>query len=144
MNPNLTRWVYTSIVKHFKTALTGLQVVLDNEDLASYDKAKDIFELRVEGPRITEGSNQTILRYRVNFLLKTRKTDSDQYLVQRRQGQFHEAFTDICVKRYGDGVGDDSSLVGTLQIENPIETHTFLSVANVDVGTVEAPYKLVL
>jgi hypothetical protein len=149
MNENWPRWIYASIVKHFKshTLLSGLQIALPNEDLSAFDKNRDIFELRIYGPDTTQGTvDDPIWRYTVGVLCKEHRSKDDQYAVQRNQGKFMMAFTGICVRKYGDGAEDDSSYLGTLQVEEPVDSDLMLSLdepERLDISTLNAKYKIV-
>ncbi len=108
MNQNINRWVQASVYKHFKT-LVNFPLYIGR-----YDREASWSELRVGGP-YEDAYNRGCARldYNIDILITVFPND-DLYEMQRITGMFQEAFTTICVLRYGDGEMDDSSLVGAL------------------------------
>jgi hypothetical protein len=112
-DPNLNRWIYASVVKHFKEAADASLIPFY---IDRYDRDVSWAELRFSGPYINEVNRNTFIIICNVDILCTSFIEQDQYNIYRMTGVFSSAFKDICVYRYGDGPNDDRSYVSDLKL----------------------------
>ena len=113
LNPNLNRWIYASVVKHFMLAAEEASIPLY---IDRYDRNTSWVELRFIGPSINQLSRSTYLILCSVDLMLTAFVEKDQYLMSRMTGAFAAAYMDICVYKYGDSLEDDHGLVSELKL----------------------------
>lgn len=133
-----TRWIIASVAKHFDQRRRNLPMFLEGEDhLAT---AKELIEVRVDGPYIREPSAGFFdITIEVNVLIITSKSDIDLFSHYRNVGTINQAFmAPISVFKLGLGIDDDQSLLGCLTLVRSVDQREALRVSHfgqVDVNT---------
>jgi len=129
MNKNWNRWIYTSISKHFNTTIAVpnslyLYIAGRSDDTG---KKAEFIELRISPIQTTEISkNNYKINVSIDVLYSVQLVPEDGYRAQTVAGLIETAITDICVYKYGNGTGDDDSLLGGLQLQRqPVESNCF-------------------
>jgi len=150
-NPNWQRWIYASVSKYFKTVADAYPIVMHVEgaERTSSEESKWM-EFRMDGPSVTELSHNCFrLNVEINILWAVHMSSRNFHEEQRLSGALVEAMTDICIYKYGDGVDDDDSLLGTLVLiqdkNHPIRVNNFGQVradSHLVQGTVESSYQM--
>ncbi len=115
---NIPRWIIASVNKHFQDNRQNINLYFNN------DIRDDPYwaELRFSGPNIDQYTRDC---FRINCIINILLTafiDQDDYIMYRMIGVFSQAFTPICVYKFGDGPNDDQSLFGTLTLIGGIDT----------------------
>lgn len=119
-NPNWPRWIFASTSKHFNDRRGDVSFYIEGQE-RNVPAAVDLFEFRMDGPYETElNKNYWKLFIEVSLLIQSTKDDKDYHRVHRLAGQIASAFTSIPVYKYGDGVDDDQSLLGCLNLVQSI------------------------
>jgi hypothetical protein len=120
---NWSRWIYTSVVKHFTDVAlkAGIPLYLNR-----YDRDTDWAELRFGGPYITEPSKNVYFGTVNVDIMITCFVGTDQYAINRLTGIFQAYFIAICCYKYGDGDDDDHSYFATLKLpDSPINVTNY-------------------
>lgn len=113
---NWNRWIYASICKHFDDRRGGYAMYVEAAPRETR-VLTDFFELRVDGPRITEvAANEFKLYYEINMLTQNTISETDLHTQQRMLGVIAAAFTDIDCYRFGNGPSDDGLWFACLQL----------------------------
>ena len=149
-NANWNRWIVASAAKHIKAAATrfGISMFIEGADRQTDTKTEHI-EFRVSGPFIRQLNNKEYeLIIGVNVLFKV-DLGTDVYRPYKVAGMLEEAMIDICVYRYGDGIADNDTLLGTMvlmqDIHHPVKTSHFGQInpdERIWQGTVEGAYMM--
>lgn len=127
MDPNWPRWIKASCRTWFDNQRQGITIFY-SEDSERESRPSDYSELRVNGPDISEHSKGCYtLDVEVNIIVVSIKNDKDADILERNVGIFINAFVDINVFRFGDGLNDDGSYVGCLVLDDkrPLEITNF-------------------
>jgi len=114
-NENWPRWISSSIAKHFDGYRQGVRLFVEGQDRDT-EKETEFFELRTNGPFITEVSRGN---YRCDVTVNTlvqATGESDIYKIQRYAGKILLAYITIPIYRYGEGAEDDETLLGCLKL----------------------------
>lgn len=120
---NLPRWIFSSLVYHFKTIAddNSIQYFVEGVDEREPDDmTQDHIEIRITGPEIKEISKDYYsVNVTVNFLLTVmmEMTGSAYKIVNWAGILANEMLEPIPVYKYGSGVDDDGSLVDCLRIK---------------------------
>lgn len=103
MDANWARWIKSSVVQYFTTALSGLSLYIEGRERPNPAPTK-LIELRVDGPTGKELShNYWKLSIEINVLISCTRDSSDAYATERLIGAVQAAFAQtITVKKYGD------------------------------------------
>jgi len=137
-NVNWPRWVFASVCKHFDDNKSSLTLFIEGQHRKTRT-LKDFAELRVDGPYLTEVSKGVWkLFIEVNVLLQSAMDDTSFHRIHTNAGIIVAAFTGIPVYKYGDGVDDDKSLLGCLQIVSDARGKERIQVSHfgrIDTGT---------
>lgn len=150
MNPNWTRWIHASLNQYVKTELEKLGVVVffEGQSRELISDKKDSVEFRWNGPYGRERSKGWWqLEIQVNFVINSLTNRQDTYTHRQIVGQVQSILKNsINVMKYGEGNGDDSTLLGCLQLRTDgrdgIITDYFGRQQDVELeqSTVEATY----
>jgi hypothetical protein len=115
LNPNLNRWIYASVVKHFMAECANANPPIPFY-IDRYDRDVSWVEMRFVGPTVNEVSRaKYLIICCVDFLITT-FVEHDQYAMFRITGALSSMYKDICVYRYGDGLDDDQTFVSDLKL----------------------------
>lgn len=155
-NPNWPRWIFATASKHFLAAATaaGIPLFIEGQHRATRLE-KDLFELRMDGPNLREVSKDCwILDIEFNILVQSTMSDSNYHRIHQSVGIAAAAFEPaISVFKFGNGIEDDQSFVGCLQLLQNRESRDYVEInhfGQIDVQTklmqasVEGHYKMVL
>lgn len=133
MNPNLPRWMYSSLAQHFKTVADGIPLnyyVEGVDEPESSDFQNDAALFKMDGPTAYEGSAAAGDEwYAVDlFILLTdivQLTNDNAYDIHRWAGVFQSSMIDdaLTIYKYGDGPDDDASLIGCLVPDNSLRNN---------------------
>lgn len=152
-NPNWQRWIFASASKYFQGIADAypVQMHIEGVERTISDEEKWI-EFRMDGPAVTEYSrNYYQLDVEINILWSVHMNSQDFHETKKLSGALVEAMTNICIYKYGDGVDDDDSLLGSLVLRqdkyHPIRVNEFGQVradTHLVQGAVEASYRMIL
>lgn len=117
LSKHLTRWIIASVSKHFEDRRQGLSMFIEGQ-IRDTRSLKDFMELRIDGPNLTELSKGFWQAYiEINVLVQAAQDDADYHRIYKNVGIVTVAFTNtIQIFRFGDGVDDDDSLVGCVNL----------------------------
>ena len=116
MDENWPRWIFASVSKHFDDNKQGIPMYIEGQHRNTKD-IKDFFELRMDGPQFTEISkNSWDIYVEINCLVQSAMDDTNYHRIHQNVGIVAAAFTNIRIFKYGDGPGDDESLIGCLKL----------------------------
>jgi hypothetical protein len=146
------RWLFASFSKHFKDKLAGSTLYIEGQKRATSTIA-DFFELRIDGPYITEeNKNYYRLYTEISLLVSSALNETDYHSLQRLLGKGVDAFTaGVQIYKYGDGPDDDQSLLGCASLLSNKEKRERLQVNNFGIidravnlqqGTIEGHYEM--
>jgi hypothetical protein len=122
-DPNWPRWIFASVSKHFQDRRGTLTFYIEGQERDS-PMPTDLLEFRMDGPYETEISkNYWDLYIEVSILIQAMKDDKDYHRIHRYCGLVAQAFTSIPVYKYGDGVDDDQTLLGCLNLVQNVGKH---------------------
>jgi hypothetical protein len=114
IDPRVPRWLTASIYKHFDALKTNGTVFIEGMERDGRS-AKDLFELRLDGPKIEEYAvNDARLYIDVNILVQATLDRADRYRIHSLVGTVVALYTDIPVFQYGDG----DAAFGCLQLQS--------------------------
>jgi hypothetical protein len=124
MNKNLPRWIMASCRKHFWDRRQGIPIYFEHtgDKVLTDSNGKPIrnyCEFRLDGP-YEQQNNRIEFEYDIEINILCLSTLDDKYsdLIEQTLGIMAAAFTNcINVYRYGDGVDDDGTRVGTLILQ---------------------------
>jgi hypothetical protein len=130
VDPNLVRWLVSSILLYFGNGIT-IPVFNEGHNRRT-DDLKDYCEVRYTGPRIIELSHRYWdIQLDVDVLVVNKTNDKDLYTLERNVGQVLSLFnTDIAVMKYGD---DPNIQVGCFRC-GPVTVNHF--------GEIKHPHRL--
>lgn len=117
INKNWTRWLVSSVAKHFDALRGTLPMFMEGQDRTRLTSSR-LIELRFDGPFIKEESkNYYSLEVDVNVLVQNGIDDDDFYTIYTDTGIVSAAFTQtIPVYKYGNTADDDDSLLSCLYL----------------------------
>ena len=125
MNPNWSRWIWASILNHFKDVANGIPLPMHAEGVDERDAADletNHVEVRVNGPFVRELSrNYFKLDVDINLLLFNfmSETAESGYDLATWSGIFQAAAEGpINIYKFGGELVDDSSYVGCLTLRH--------------------------
>ena len=85
--------------------------------------AEDFFELRMDGPKITEVSNNYYkLAVQINALVQSRMNDTNTHRIHVDVGIVAKIFTGINLYKYGTGDDDTQEHFGCLRLLQSTQT----------------------
>ncbi len=141
MNSNWPRWIYASASKIFQAMADAYPVHLFLEGTKRRtDTQSNFIEFRMQGPRITEISNNFFrLDVEINILYSV-TIGTDFHLPYKLAGKIVETMGDICVYKWNDG--DAFLSVLTLKRQPVIVSHFGQARADTEIvqGTIEGSY----
>jgi len=151
LDQNLERWIIASVSKHFDDRRQGIAMFIEGQ-LRDTRTLKDFFELRIDGPYLTELSKGYWDVYiEINALVQASQDQADYHRIYKTAGIVRAAFTNtIGIFKFGDGAGDDQSQIGCLTLLGDKEKRERIQVSHFgqvepDTGifqsTVEAHYE---
>jgi hypothetical protein len=127
MREHWNRWVYASVTKHFSEVADGLDLytyIAGRSDDSG--ETNEFLEIRVSGLNTTEISKNNFRNdVGIEVVYSVHITPEDAYRAEKVAGAVENAFTDICIYKYGKDSYDDDSLLGTLRIQRqPTESNS--------------------
>jgi hypothetical protein len=150
-NPNWARWIQISVIKVFQTMATAnnVHLFIEGQERKTQNYSQ-YFELRTDGPHFRETSRGHFkIDFEINVLFTSHMSTTTMYTPQQLAGLLEQTMNDICVYRYGDGVDDDDTFLGVLQIvmdkRNSVRTNQFGQIrpdTDIVQGTVEGTFKM--
>jgi len=151
-NENWPRWIFASISKHFDDKKQTRKLYITGAPRIDTPGALKWFELRIDGPNVTEVSKGTHLtEVEVNMLVTVKKDETDLYLIHTEVGIALTAFEDIPLFRYGSEAGDVGTQFGCLSLiqegRDKLEVRHYGQLdadVNILQATVEGHYKTFL
>lgn len=115
-NQNWPRWIFASVSKHFNDRRGGLAFYIEGQE-RNVPAPKDLLELRLDGPYLTEVNKDYWRLYiEVSILIQAIKDDADYHRIHSHSGLVAQAFTTIPVYKFGVGVDDDQTQLGCLEL----------------------------
>lgn len=119
-NPDWDRWIFATMSGDFAQQFdTDYQVFVEGTHRGLPDDT-ELVEFRLDGPHQKQPSKgYFILECEINILCRSYMDDDDFHKMRRLVGKVKSWLgQDHCIYRYGDGLNDDDSLLGTLQLKN--------------------------
>jgi len=115
INIDWPRWTVASILQHFHSQRGDNALYLEGDERDT-NKERAWAELRVDGPFFTNPCKGLhYIDVEINVLVQAHMDLEDLYAGLRIAGFFTSLFTNaITVRKYGDGVNDDDTLLGCL------------------------------
>lgn len=115
-NPNWPRWIFASVSKHFYDRRGTIAFYIEGQE-RTVPAPKDLLEFRLDGPYLTEVNKDYWRLYiEVSILIQAIKDDTDYHRIHSHTGLVAQAFTTIPVYKFGDGVDDDQTQLGCLEL----------------------------
>jgi len=119
INPNWSRWIFASAIKHFNAHKGDLFLYVEGEHRDT-DTENNIMELRVDGPYSTELVQDYFRLYvEINVLIQTVVQGVNLYQHRTNIGVVEAAFTkSMLLYKLGGETGDTGDLVTCLRLES--------------------------
>ena len=115
MSEHWPRWINASINQHFDSNITGVKLFIEGQHRDTRTD-EEFFELRVNGPYLTEVSKDYwFVEVMVNTLVQA-TMNNDLYRIQRLTGTLVPVYISIPMFRLGDGAEDDGLQFGCLKL----------------------------
>lgn len=116
MNQHWPRWIIASISKHFADRVGTLPLYIEGQKRPT--GVKDLLELRMDGPYITEEShNYWRLYMEVSVIVQSTMDATDYHRIFRNCGLVASLFTTIQLYKFGDGPDDaPTETIGCLSL----------------------------
>jgi len=113
---NWARWIFASVSKHFDDNKQGIQLYL--QGLSNDTRtAPEFFELRMDGPFMSEVSNKEWrISIELELLVQVKKLTSNFHRIYTVTGIGIDIFKTINIFKYGNEIGDDDSHIGCLDL----------------------------
>jgi hypothetical protein len=122
----ISKWLFLSVAKHFTENISGITINVEGVE-RDLDNQKDWIEVRIDGPDISEPSqNVFIVDCRINLLVATNIDPNNLVGHFVNVGKAINAFTDFGVYRYSD----DGTLVGVMALKPLQDTNDRVKVSN--------------
>lgn len=118
---NWDRWIWATMSKDFIAAFTPLNTDLFIEGTyRNRPEELELLEFRMDGPQQRQVSRgKFILDIEINILVRSKMDDVDFHKMRSLTGTVRRWLAqDHCIFRYGDGLNDDDTLLGTLGLNN--------------------------
>lgn len=114
INPNWGRWLFASFSKHFSDGLSNDAFVYVEGQLRETNSQTSYYEVRVDGPYITEiARNRYELYSEVNILCSANHVvDNNAHRIHDMTGLAASLFTNVMAYQYGD----DNAYFGCLEL----------------------------
>jgi hypothetical protein len=155
INKLWTRWIYSSLIKHFRNKKDTWNMFVEGQHRGDTDNTGNFLELRIDGPWFTRLSPTHTRAYvEVNILIQAVMNDTYVYLLQEGLGIAAAAFTDgIMILELGDDDLDTGDLLGCMsQIADRrgklgVKSANFGQIhqtQKIQQGTVEGHYEMVI
>lgn len=147
-NQHWPRWIQASVTKHFVDALSSELNVFTEGSERDTQTDKEYIEVRLDGPNVKPQPNgQYELEVTPNIMITTASV-KDTYKHRRVMGKVLAAFENsIEIKKYGNGIDDDDSLLGCLQLKGQVRGNYFGQIDTVlrlEQATVDAEFTITL
>jgi len=120
MNANWPRWIFASVSKHLNAAVTtAFPMYIEGQNRNTRD-LQNFFEFRMDGPTfksLTKGSYEAYIE--VNLLVQAVLNDKDYHKIHNYVGlcaTYLDGTLPIFIYKLGDGVSDDQSFIGCLDL----------------------------
>jgi hypothetical protein len=116
INPNWSRWVKMSLIKHITDgAPSGVVIFVEGQERNTEEEI-DVIELRFDGPTVATMDGDLHRVYvEANVLVQLRMPFTNLYRPEQVTGQITALLgQEIAVYKYGAETGDDNSYVGCL------------------------------
>jgi hypothetical protein len=117
VNSSWPKWIWASVVKHFKASLASYNVFVEGQDRAT-NTFEDWIEIRMDGPWFEEiAKDQWKVVIEINILISSVIRENNFYTLKDLEGAVLAAFTNsIAILKLGPLAGDDGTQAGCLQI----------------------------
>lgn len=159
-DPNWDRWVWATMTKEFRKNFSPPTFTLMDVDLfvegTGREKPDDaqLLEFRMDGPQQRKPSkNKFILEFEINILVRSLMEHGNFHKMRSLLGAVRRWLAqDHCIFRYGSGIVDDDTLLGTLVLQNrspldQVRTNYFGQISSeyrIEEATVEGSFKMYL
>jgi len=119
-NQDWDRWIFATMSLDFNTAFTGNYEIFIEGTHKGTPNNTEYLEFRMDGPQRRKVSRGSYILYvEINILVRSYMDDKDFHKMRKNAGQVATWLeNNFCIYRYGDGVRDDDTLLGTLQLIN--------------------------
>lgn len=151
-NEHWGRWIFATMSGDLDSQFNSTYEIFIEGTHRGLPENEELIEFRMDGPWIRQPSRGCfILRVEVNLLLRSYMDDDDFHKMRRLCGAVQSWLgQNHCIYRYGDGIDDDQSLLGTLELKNrkdsePIRLNQFGQVDpryRLEEATVEATFEI--
>lgn len=118
-NADWDRWIWATLGFDFKTDFPNYETFIEGTH-RGLPSNTELLELRMDGPQRRKPSRGYYILYvEINILVRSFMDDADFHKMRKLTGEVATWLeNDFCIYRYGDGVQDDDTLLGTLQLKN--------------------------
>ena len=149
---HIARWIVTSINKHFDDRKETNYLHIDGS-VRTTNKESNFTEIKIDGPYMVEMSRNCFnLIVEVNVYAQAQCSVSDMYNLLKMLGIIQKAFVRcIPVYKYGNGLEDDGTFVGSLILlqefrQRLVESHFGQTKPseNIKQGQIEGHYEMYL
>ena len=130
-NPNWARWIFASVSKHFDDRKGDYELFIEGQ-YRNVNPPKDFFELRMDGPYITEQNKGYFQVYvEINVLVQSHMDDTNYHRIHETTGYVSSIYTGIKLYKFGNGPLDTQEEFGCLRLlqntqkRNRIEINQF-------------------
>lgn len=151
-NEHWGRWIFATVSGDCKSQFEPTYPVFIEGTHRGLPTGTELIEFRMDGPWQRQPSRGCfVLRVEVNLLLRSFMDDDDFHKMRRLSGTVQSWLAqNHCIYRYGDGIDDDQSLLGTLQLKNrklsdPVQLNHFGQIDpkyRLEEATVEATFEI--
>ena len=129
-NQNWARWIFASVCKHFDDRKGTYPLYIEGQ-LRDIETPTDFFELRMDGPwAIQDDATTWKMLCTVDMLVQSNMDDQNFHKIHSMVGMLSSCFTTIHVYRYGNGTGDDGTLVGCLRLDTSSRNRKRLKISH--------------
>jgi hypothetical protein len=128
MNENWPRWIFASVTKHFDGNLNAYEIFYEGQKRSAENFQTDLIEVRMDGPYYLQLSKTEYnAKIEINLLAQAAIDEKDFHKIHRMVGVVATGFAPgIQVFKYGNGVVDDDSLIGCLDLIQDRQNREFL------------------
>lgn len=153
-NENWDRWIFATMAFNFNEQFKNDFEIFIEGTHRGLPGNTELLEFRMNGPQRRQPSRGYFwLTVQINILIRSYMDDNDFHKIQRNVGKVvNWLANNHCIFRYGDGVDDDQTLLGTLHHKNraksdKVQVNHFGQIDpkfRIEEATVEAEFEMYL
>lgn len=144
-NASWTKWIRASVNNHFDAGKIDYKISFEGSENLLKDKETRA-EIRLDGPFCEEISKDVWkIECEINVLILCNKDSVNLYAYEEMIGLFSSLFNEsILIKKYGNTVEDNKSLVFCLSKDGKTEISNYGDIGNLGIqqGSIQAKYRV--